>query len=61
MAVHTRLKKKDFDRILSFYQIGDLIDFFQNNQDTNTLKFKRSIEVIYGLRYFIGNANKFAK
>ena len=27
MAVHTRLKKKDFDRILSFYQIGDLIDF----------------------------------
>ena len=25
------------------------------------MKFKRSIEIIYGLRNFIGNANKFAK
>ena len=35
--------------------------FFQNKQDTNPIKFKRSIEIIYGLRNFIGNANKFAK
>ena len=35
--------------------------FFQNQQDTNPIKFKRSIEIIYGLRNFIGNANKFAK
>ena len=35
--------------------------FFQNKQDTNPIKFKRSIEIIYGLRNFIGNANKFAR
>jgi len=40
MAVHTRLKKKDFDRILSFYQIGDLIDFLgidEGIENTNYL------------------------
>ena len=40
MAVHTRLKKKDFDRILSFYQIGDLVDFLgidEGIENTNYL------------------------
>ncbi len=47
--------------IRSFQSISKKKFFFQNNQDTNPIKFKRSIEIIYGLRNFIGNANKFAK
>ena len=47
--------------IRSFRDISKKKFFFQNQQDTNPIKFKRSIEIIYGLRNFIGNANKFAK
>ena len=47
--------------INSFENISKKKFFFQNNQNTNPIKFKRSIEIIYGLRNFIGNANKFAK
>ena len=46
--------------IRSFQTISKKKFFFQNKQDTNPVKFKRSIEIIYGLRNFIGNANKFA-
>ena len=31
------------------------------DQFSNTLKFTKSIEIVYGLRNFIGNANKFSK
>ena len=47
--------------IRSFQSISNKKFFFQNKQDTNPIKFKRSIEIIYGLRNFVGNANKFAK
>ena len=47
--------------IRSFENISKKKFFFQDNQNTNPIKFKRSIEIIYGLRNFIGNANKFAK
>ncbi len=47
--------------IKSFESISKKKFFFQNNQNINPIKFKRSIEIIYGLRNFIGNANKFAK
>ena len=47
--------------IKSFQNISNKKFFFQDNQDTNPIKFKRSIEIIYGLRNFVGNANKFAK
>tara|TARA_Y100001970_G_scaffold256226_1_gene333752 strand:+ start:21657 stop:22937 length:1281 start_codon:yes stop_codon:yes gene_type:complete len=47
--------------IRSFQSISKKKFFFQNKQDTNPVKFKRSIEIIYGLRNFIGNANKFSK
>ena len=60
----------DFDLTLSSY-VNEIINsfkniskknfYFQNNQNTNPIKFKRSIEIIYGLRNFIGNANKFAR
>jgi two-component system sensor histidine kinase RegB len=32
-----------------------------NSQDTNSFKITKLIEIIYGIRNFIGNANKFAK
>ncbi len=47
--------------IRSFQNISKKKFFFQNKQDTNPIKFKKSIEIIYGLRNFVGNANKFAK
>ncbi len=47
--------------IKSFENISKKKFFFQDNQNTNPIKFKRSVEIIYGLRNFIGNANKFAK
>tara|TARA_Y100000590_G_scaffold463356_1_gene629925 strand:+ start:3176 stop:4456 length:1281 start_codon:yes stop_codon:yes gene_type:complete len=47
--------------IKSFESISKKKFFFHDNQNINPIKFKRSIEVIYGLRNFIGNANKFAK
>ena len=31
------------------------------DQDSNSVNIKKSIEIVYGLRNFIGNANKFAK
>ena len=49
-----------YEIIRSFQSISKKKFFFQNKQDTNPVKFKRSIEIIYGLRNFIGNANKFA-
>jgi len=47
--------------VKSFQNISKKKFFFQDNQNTNPIKFKRSIEIIYGLRNFVGNANKFAK
>ena len=47
--------------ISSFKETSDKeIDLLAKN-DTNKLKFQRSPEIIYGLRNFIGNANKFSK
>ena len=42
--------------IRSFESVSKKSFFFQNKQDTNPIKFKRSIGIIYGLRNFIGNA-----
>ena len=47
--------------ILSFQETSDKIFIFNSDQDSNSKKITKSIEVIYGLRNFIGNANKFAK
>ena len=47
--------------INSFENISKKKFLFQDSQNNNPIKFKRSIEIIYGLRNFIGNANKFAK
>ena len=46
--------------ILSFKETSDKEFIFNFNHDSNSKKFTKSIEIIYGLRNFIGNANKFS-
>ena len=46
--------------IKSFEEISDKKFLLNTDQDLNSLNFFRSIEIVYGLRNFIGNANKFA-
>ena len=46
--------------IIASFQETSKNDFIVNfDQDSNKKKFSKSIEIIYGLRNFIGNANKF--
>ena len=47
--------------ISSFQEIRKKEFFFNFDQDSNPKKISKSIEIVYGLRNFIGNANKFAK
>jgi len=47
--------------ILSFKEISKKDFVFNFDQDSNPKKITKSIELVYGLRNFIGNANKFAK
>ena len=50
------------NQIISSFQETSSKNFILNfDQDLNSKKISRSIEIIYGLRNFIGNANKFAK
>ncbi len=47
--------------ISSFKEISKKEFVFNFDQDSNPKKISKSIELVYGLRNFIGNANKFAK
>jgi two-component system sensor histidine kinase RegB len=47
--------------ILSFKEISKKKFIFNFDQDSNPKKINKSIEIVYGLRNFIGNANKFSK
>ena len=47
--------------ISSFKEISKKEFVFTFYQDSNPKKISKSIEIVYGLRNFIGNANKFAK
>tara|TARA_Y100000591_G_scaffold233527_1_gene204347 strand:+ start:172 stop:1452 length:1281 start_codon:yes stop_codon:yes gene_type:complete len=47
--------------VLSFREISVKKFILNFDQDSNTKKITKSIEIVYGLRNFIGNANKFAK
>jgi two-component system sensor histidine kinase RegB len=57
------LSVKDYldEIITSFKNISDKNFVFNFDQNSNHQKIIKSIEIIYGLRNFIGNANKFAK
>ena len=47
--------------ILSFKEISKKDFIFNFDQDSNPKIISKSIEIVYGLRNFIGNANKFSK
>ena len=47
--------------VSSFREISDKKYIFTFDQDFNNRKITKSIEIVYGLRNFIGNANKFSK
>ena len=47
--------------IKSFKEISDKQFIINLSQDANSFKISKIIEIIYGIRNFIGNANKFAK
>ena len=46
--------------ISSFKEISKKQFIYNYDQDSNVRKITKSIEIVYGLRNFIGNANKFA-
>jgi two-component system sensor histidine kinase RegB len=47
--------------VKSFQEISDKKFVVNFDQNANSLNITKSIEIVYGLRNFIGNANKFAK
>ena len=47
--------------ISSFKEISNKQFILNFDQDSNVRKITKSIEIVYGLRNFIGNANKFSK
>tara|TARA_B100001027_G_scaffold216288_1_gene192206 strand:+ start:2406 stop:3686 length:1281 start_codon:yes stop_codon:yes gene_type:complete len=47
--------------IKSFREISDKEFIINLSQDSNSFKISKKIEIIYGIRNFVGNANKFAK
>jgi two-component system, sensor histidine kinase RegB len=57
------LSMKDYlnEIISSFKEISQKKFIFNYDQFSNLKKITKSIEIVYGLRNFIGNANKFSK
>ena len=57
------LSMKDYlkEIILSFKETSKKKFILNLDQDFNSKKITKSIEIVYGLRNFIGNANKFSK
>ena len=47
--------------INSFEEISDKSFYIDIEQNTNSFDIKKSVEIVYGIRNFLGNANKFAK
>jgi len=47
--------------VKSFQDITQKKFIINYDQNSNLLKINKSVEIVYGLRNFIGNANKFAK
>ena len=47
--------------ITSFKETSEKKFFLNYDQDSNPKKITKSIEIVYGLRNFVGNANKFSK
>ena len=47
--------------VKSFQKISEKKFIIRSEENNNPLKITKSIEIVYGLRNFIGNANKFSK
>ena len=47
--------------VKSFQEISQKEFIINSSQNLNSINIMKSIEIVYGLRNFIGNANKFAK
>ena len=45
----------------SFQEISEKNFIINTEQDYNSFEISKSIEIVYGIRNFIGNANKFSK
>ena len=60
MDVDLSLREYLKDIILSFKETSDKKFIFNFDQDSNPKKITKSIEIVYGLRNFIGNANKYS-
>ena len=50
-----------FEITKSFQKISEKNFVVNSDKDKNPLNITKSIEIVYGLRNFIGNANKFSK
>ena len=59
--IDVNLSIRDYLReiITSFKETSDKEFIFNFDQDSNSKKISKSIEIVYGLRNFIGNANKY--
>ena len=57
LSLHNLIK----EIVSSFKEISSKNFIINVEQDTNSFEIKKSIEIIYGIRNFIGNANKYAK
>ena len=57
------LTMKDYlsEIITSFKDVSKKNFLFNSDQNSNLKKITKSIEIVYGLRNFIGNANKFSR
>jgi two-component system sensor histidine kinase RegB len=60
--IDENLSMRDYliEIISSFKEVSKKNFIFNFNQDSNSKKITKSIEIVYGLRNFIGNANKFS-
>ena len=61
--INNDISIKDYvtEIVKSFQEISNKKFILNFDQDTNRLIIFKSIEIVYGLRNFIGNANKFSK
>ncbi len=61
--INLKLSISDYvsEIIKSFREISDKEFIINLSQDSNSFKIPKIIEIIYGIRNFVGNANKFAK
>ena len=72
LSINSTLEDDFIDKDLSLHNyLKEIVNSFKEisvknfninfEQDTNSFDIKKSIEIIYGIRNFIGNANKYAK